>query len=131
MLELSEGVTQEKIDELINRAKTIDPESMEYHPDQDQLLKDLQRAQDLLNDINLSDNIKILDSGIRNQGQTIGQSNNYQALGVAVKPGDKVNIYIGSSRKDTKFNLAITQHNGESSTGYQVYNQKLSVGKMK
>ena len=53
MLELSEGVTQEKIDELINRAKTIDPESMEYHPDQDQLLKDLQRAQDLLNDINL------------------------------------------------------------------------------
>lgn len=84
MLELSEGVTQEKIDELINRAKTIDPESMEYHPDQDQLLKDLQRAQDLLNDINLSDNIKILDSGIRNQGQTIGQSNNYQALGVAV-----------------------------------------------
>ena len=129
MLELSEGVTQEKIDELINRAKTIDPESMEYHPDQDQLLKDLQRAQDLLNDINLSDNIKILDSGIRNQGQTIGQSNNYQALGVAVKPGDKVNIYIGSSRKDTKFNLAITQHNGESSTGYQVYNQKLSVGK--
>ena len=56
MLELSEGVTQEKIDELINRAKTIDPESMEYHPDQDQLLKDLQRAQDLLNDINLSDN---------------------------------------------------------------------------
>ena len=77
---------------------------MEYHPDQDQLLKDLQRAQDLLNDINLSDNIKILDSGIRNQGQTIGQSNNYQALGVAVKPGDKVNMYIGSSRKDTKFN---------------------------
>ena len=129
MLELSEGVTQEKIDELTKKAKTIDPGAMEYHPDQEQILEDLQRAQDLLNDINLNDNIKILDSGIRNQGQTIGQSNNYQALGVAVKPGDKVNIYIGSSRKDTKFNLAITQHNGESDTGYQVYNQKLSVGK--
>lgn len=129
MLELSEGVTQEKIDELTNRARTIDPESMEYHPDQKQILEDLQRAQDLLDDVNLNDNIKILDSGIRNQGQTIGQSNNYQALGVAVKPGDKVNIYIGSNRKDTKFNLAITQHNGESGTSHQVYDQKLSVGK--
>ncbi|MBQ3422948.1 MAG: hypothetical protein IJH34_15125, partial [Romboutsia sp.] len=105
MLELNEDVTQEKIDELTTRAKTIDSKAMEYHPDQQQILEDLQRAQDLLDDVNLNDNIKILDSGIRNQGNTIGQSNNYQALGVAVKPGDKVNIYIGSDRKDTTFNL--------------------------
>ena len=43
-VKISRGV--KKIDELINRAKTIDPESMEYHPDQDQVLKDLQRAKD-------------------------------------------------------------------------------------
>ena len=129
MLELSDGVTQEKIDELVKRAKTIDPVNMEYHPNQTQILSDLQRAQDLLNDINLNDKIITLDPGIRNDGKTIGQSNSSQALGVAVKPGDKVNIYIGSSRKDTKFTLKISQHYGESGTAVQTYSQKLSVGK--
>ncbi|MBS5950526.1 MAG: M60 family metallopeptidase [Clostridium sp.] len=134
MLELNDDVTQERIDELIKRANTIDSASMEYHPKQEQLLADLKRAQDLFNDIKLSDNIKTLDVGIRNNtsndgGHTIGQSNDYQALGVAVKPGDTVNIYIGSSRKDTKFKLAITQHNGESGTYIKEYNQLLTVGK--
>ena len=129
MLELSEGVTQAKIDELVKRANTIDPVNMVYHPNQTQILSDLQRAQDLLNDINLNDKIITLDPGIRNDGKTIGQANASQALGVAVKPGDKVNIYIGSSRKDTKFTLKITQHYGESGTAVQTYSQKLSVGK--
>ena len=134
MLELNDDVTQERIDELIKRANTIDSASMEYHPKQEQLLADLKRAQDLYNDIKLSDNIKILDVGIRNNtasdgGNTIGQANDYQALGVAVKPGDTVNIYIGSSRKDTKFKLAITQHNGESGTYIKEYDKLLSVGK--
>lgn len=129
MLELSDDVTQEQIDELVTRANTIDPVNMEYHPNQAQILSDLQRAQDLLNDAKLSDNIKSLDVGIRNAGKTIGQSNDYQALGVAVKPGDKVTIYIGSSRKDTQFKLAITQHNAESGTAVQTYSQNLVVGK--
>ena len=131
MLELSDGVTQEKIDELVKRANAIDPASMEYHPNQAVILENLQRAQDLLDDIKLSDKIINLDSEIRNTGtkNTIGQSNNYQALGVAVKPGDKVNIYIGSKNKNTKFNLAITQHYAESGTAVQTYTQKLSVGK--
>ena len=129
MLELVEGVTQEQIDALVKRANTIDSNSMEYHPEQKQVLEDLQRAQDLLNDVKLSDNIKSLDVGIRNEGKTIGQSNNYQALGVAVKPGDKVTIYIGSDRANTLFNLAITQHYAESGTAVQTYNQQLVVGK--
>lgn len=129
-LELSETVTQEIIDDLIKRVNTIDSVTMEYHPKQDQLLSDLERAQQLLSDVQLSDNIKELDSEIRNTvGKTIGQSNNYQALGVAVKPGDKVNIYIGSANKNTKFELAITQFNGESGTAYQTYSEKLTVGK--
>ena len=129
MLELNDDVTQEQIDSLVKRANTIDPINMEYHPNQEQILSDLQRAQDLLYDINLSDKIITLDPGIRNEGNTIGQANSSQALGVAVKPGDKVNIYIGSARKDTKFTLKITQHYGESSTAVQTYSQKLSVGK--
>ena len=86
-LELSEGVTQERIDELTARAKTIDSKAMEYHPDQEQLLKDLQRAQDLLDDVKLNDRIVILDPTIHNINvkNPIGQTNHYQALGVAVK----------------------------------------------
>lgn len=128
-LELNDDVTQEKIDDLVKRANTIDPINMEYHPSQTQILSDLQRAQDLLDDVKLSDKIINLDSEIRNTQNTIGQSNNYQALGVAVRPGDKVNIYIGSENKNTKFNLAITQHYAESGTAVQTYSQQLSVGK--
>ena len=133
MLELSDDVTQEKIDELVKRANTIDPVNMEYHPNQTQILSNLERAQDLFNDINLNDNIKVIDPTISNywSSQKIGQSNDWQALGIAVKPGDKVTIYIGSDRADklTEFDLAITQHYGESGTAYQVYDQKLKIGK--
>ncbi|MBE6072592.1 MAG: hypothetical protein E7208_11635 [Clostridium butyricum] len=128
-LSIQDDVNQEMIDELTKRAKTIDPINMEYHFNQKEILEDLQRAQDLLNDVKLSDRILKLDTGITNQGQTIGQSNNWQALGVAVKPGDKVTVYIGSERKDTKFNLAITQHYGESGSYITNWNQKLTVGK--
>ena len=49
----------------------------------------------------LHDDIITLDSTIHNIAHlnTIGQTNNYQSLGVAVKPGDKVNIYIGSPNR--------------------------------
>ena len=134
MLELNENVTQEKIDELTKRANTIDPVNMVYHPNQSQIISDLQRAQDLLDDINLNDDIKILDPDISNHWRNtnnIGQSNDWQALGVAVKPGDSVNIYIGSDRKakDTEFELAINQYNGETATAYKVYKQSLKIGK--
>ena len=129
-LSLKDDVNQEIIDDLTNRANTIDPINLEYHPNQSEILKNLQRAQDLLNDISLKDEIITLDSTIHNLApqNTIGQINNYQALGVAVKPGDKVTIYIGSERKDTKFDLVLTQFNAESGTAYKVINT-LSVGK--
>lgn len=130
-LSLKENVDQKLVDELITRANTEDPINKEYHPNKDEILKNLQRAQDLLNDKALNDEIITLDSTIHNVGKqnTIGQSNNYQALGVAVKPGDKVNIYIGSpDRKDTKFDLVLTQFNAESGTAYKVI-KELSIGK--
>ena len=126
-LSLKDYVNQEIIDELTKRAKTIDPINLEYHPNQDKILEDLNRAQDLLNDVLLNDKIITLDSTIHNLApqNTIGQINNYQSLGVAVKPGDKVTIYIGSERKDTKFDLVLTQFNAESGTAYKVINTLL------
>lgn len=130
-LELKDDVNQGMLDELTKRANTIDPINLEYHPNQSEILKDLQRAQDLLDDVMLKDEIITLDSKIHNLApqNTIGQTNNYQSLGVAVKPGDKVNIYIGSpDRKDTKFDLVLTQFNAESGTAYKVI-KELSIGK--
>ncbi len=134
-LSIKDTVNQELIDSLRARAKTIDPISLEYHPNQKKILEDLQRAEDLLNEVSLDDEILTLDSSIYNLSNydnpqnTIGQSNDYQSLGVAVKPGDKVTIYIGSDRTDTKFNLAITQFNAESGTAFKVIEQELKVGK--
>lgn len=129
-LSIKDNVTQEIIDELTTKAKTIDPINLEYHPNQTKILQDLKRAQDLLNEISLNDEIITLDSSIYNIGtqNKIGQTNDYQALGVAVKPGDKVTIYIGSDRTDTKFNLALTQFNAESGTAIKVIGE-LKVGK--
>ncbi|MBE6054764.1 MAG: hypothetical protein E7212_12840 [Clostridium sartagoforme] len=129
-LSIKDDVTYEMIAELKKRVKTIDSINLEYHENQSEILSDLKRAEDLLNDVQLNDKIITLDSSIHNLGlqNTIGQSNNYQFLGVAVKPGDKVNIYIGSERKDTKFDLVLTQFNAESGTAYKVI-QELTVGK--
>ena len=38
-LVLNDEVTQETIDELMTRAKTIDPASLEYHPSQESILE--------------------------------------------------------------------------------------------
>lgn len=130
-LSLNDGVTQERVDELTKRVNTIDPINLEYHPNKDEILKNLQRAQDLLNEVSLQDEIITLDSTIYNIGaqNTIGQTNNYQSLGVAVKPGDKVTLYIGSpNRSDTKFDLVLTQFNAESGTAYKVI-KELKIGK--
>lgn len=129
MIELNEWVTEDIINNLENRANTKDPIADEYHPNRENILKNIQRAKDLIEDSNIKDKILTLDPMIRNQGNTIGQGNNWQALGVAVKQGDKVNIYIGSDRQDTKFNLAITQHYGESGSYIKTYHEKLKVGK--
>lgn len=130
-LVLNDGVTQQMVDDLTTRANTIDPINLEYHPNKDEILKNLQRAQDLLNEVSLQDKIITLDSTIYNIGaqNTIGQTNNYQSLGVAVKPGDKVTLYIGSpNRSDTKFDLVLTQFNAESGTAYKVI-KELKIGK--
>ena len=130
-LSLNNDVTQTMVDELVKRANTIDPINLEYHPNKEEILKNLQRAQDLLNDVLLQDEIITLDSTIHNLApqNTIGQTNNYQSLGVAVKPGDKVTLYIGSpNRSDTKFDLVLTQFNAESGTAYKVI-KELKIGK--
>ncbi len=131
-LTLKETVNKEQIDKLRERANTVDEASGEYHPQKDDILKDLERAEQLLNDKNLDDELISIDPNISNHwgGNKLGQSNDWQALGVAVRPGDKINIYIGKDGfENTTFQLGISQHYGESSSAIQTYSQELKVGK--
>lgn len=117
-LVLNEEVTQETIDELITRAKTIDPVSLEYHPNQENILEDLEMAQNLLNDANLSNDIITLDASILDYSPNLGQANSWQSLGVAVKPGDNISIYVGTEegRSHSEFEVLFTQNYAESGT---------------
>lgn len=117
-LVLNDDVTQETIDKLVTRAKTIDPVSLEYHPNQKGILEELEMAQNLLNDANLNKEVITLDASIVNSAPNLGQGNAWQSLGVAVKPGDEISIYVGteSGREHSKFEVLFTQNYAESGT---------------
>lgn len=115
-LVLNDEVTQETIDELMTRAKTIDPVSLEYHPNQESILEDLEMAQNLLNDANLNKDVLTLDASILDYSPNLGQGNSWQSLGVAVKPGDNISIYVGTEagREHSQFEVLFTQNYAES-----------------
>lgn len=132
-LTIKDTVTQGTIDALRLRANTRDEVSREYHPQREDILVAIQRAEDILQDKDLKDELIPIDAKISNHwpGNNLGQSNDWQSLGVAVKPGDKINIYIGKTGgyQNTTFQLGISQHFGESNTAIQTYSQELKVGK--
>lgn len=115
---LSEGVTQEKIDELRERANTIEPVSLEYHPNRENILEELKLAEGILNDTELNSKVIELDSTIVNNNPTLGQANAWQSLGIVAKPGDELTFYVGTeaSRPNTKYEVLFTQNYAESGT---------------
>ena len=117
-LVLKDDVTQEKIDELVERAKTIDPVSLEYHPNQENILDELEMAQKILNDVNLDKEVINLDSTIVTNSPNLGQGNAWQSLGIVEKPGDTINLYVGTEegREHTKYEVLFTQNYAESGT---------------
>lgn len=112
-LRKSTNVTQSEIDNLRERLNTVDPVSKEYHPDRDTLLKELQLAEDLLNDKEVSEKVITIDPLINKSGVNTGYNNDWQALGFSAKAGDTINVYLASS-ENRNINLAYEQHYGES-----------------
>ena len=121
-LKLKDDVTQEKINTLVDRVNTKDAGSNEYHPDRDTLLKELENAQKLFDDKDVSVNIKPLDASIRtdNVGPSLGMENSYQALGAVARPNainaekkKKIVVYMGSSDKNTTVDIAFIQNYGQ------------------
>ena len=117
-LVLKDEVNQAKIDELVERAKAIDPVSLEYHPNQKNILDELEIAQKILDDVNLNKEVLTIDGSILDFSPNLGQANAWQSLGVVAKPGETINIYVGTEqgRAHTKYEVLFTQNYAESGT---------------
>lgn len=130
-VEFLNNVYQEIIDELVTREKTMDPISLEYHPNQERILEELEMAQNLLNDENISKGVINIDVSILNDSLNLGQVNTWQSLGLAVKPGDNISIYVGTKvgREHSEFEVLFTQNYAESES-WNSKITKIGVGKM-
>ena len=95
LIELNDNVTQDKVNELRERANTSDVVSGEYHPNQSIILDELKLAEDILNDENISKNTFTVNQNISNSGNNLGLSNDYQALGYTAKAGEEIVVYVG------------------------------------
>ncbi len=119
-IDLKDDVTQDQIDALVTRANTPDSVSGDYHPNQETILKELQLAQDLLNDQNISQEVITLDASIRDNGAAIGMSNAWQSLGAVARPSTDENdqqktisVYMGSSDANTQVEISFLQAYGQ------------------
>ncbi|MBS5985283.1 M60 family metallopeptidase [Clostridium sp.] len=126
LIELNDNVTQDKVNELRERANTSDVVSGEYHPNQSIILDELKLAEDILNDENISKNTFTVNQNISNSGNNLGLSNDYQALGYTAKAGEEIVVYVGTEGNVLP-ELAFTQHYGES--GKFINTVKLKKGK--
>lgn len=121
-LVLKDTVTQDMLDELAERLNTPDPICGEYHPEKSVLEKELDIAQKLFNDKEVSEKITTLDASIRtdNEGPSLGMENSYQSLGSVARPSvdddgtaKQIAVYMGSSDPNTKVDIVFLQNYGQ------------------
>ncbi|MDD6794924.1 MAG: M60 family metallopeptidase [Clostridiaceae bacterium] len=122
-IDITEDVNQEVIDELRERANTKCEVSNEYHPERDTLLKEIQYAEDILNDKEISEKIFTVNQNISNAGNNLGMANDWQALGLSAKSGEEIVVYVGT-KGNVLPQLVFTQHYGESGSYHKTVNLK-------
>lgn len=112
-VELADGVTEDRIKELEDRANTVDEVSKEYHPNKEVILRDLDYARQILNDTNISEVI-LVDQTINNgKNGHLGFSytlNDLQPLGIVANAGDQIAVYVGAASNNTNLELVCTQY---------------------
>ena len=117
---LREDVTQAAIDALRVKVNTIDEVSGEYNPDREILERELQTAEEILNNKALYAPVEI-HSGITTNdvNRGFGGLNAWQPLGVTAAAGEELLIYVGHNSKktgeNTNLQLVATQYFSESS----------------
>ncbi|MDB8553733.1 M60 family metallopeptidase [Turicibacter sanguinis] len=116
---LKDTVTQYQIDSLVERVNTPDSVSGEYHPNKATILKELELAQQLLDEQSLSERVVTLDASLRDGDGAIGITNTWQALGFVARPSvdenkqsEKISVYLGSSDQNTRVEIAFLQAYG-------------------
>ncbi len=114
-IELKSDVTQDKINQLKERADVKDNE--EYNPYREAILNDLKYAEDILNDkavqdvITLNPNISNSYNGHLKFAMTI---NDYQPLGIVARPGEQLTVYVGTKANYVNAELVFTQYHAEA-----------------
>ncbi len=121
---LRSDVTKKTIEGLRARINTKEAESGEYHPDREMLLRELQTAEDILND-KPSESVRI-HSGIttKDVNRGFGGLNAWQPIGITAASGDEITVYAGHGSKrtgdSTQLQLVATQYHSESSPMFKV-----------
>ncbi len=128
-VELNSDVTLETIETLELRADTVDEVSGEYHWNREVILRDLDYAKKILNDEAINDTF-VLDSKVSNANDShLGFAmsiSDLQPLGVAVRAGDTISVYVGSSTNQMP-ELVFTQYYAEANS-WRVSSQKIVKG---
>lgn len=133
-VELKDGVNQKAIDSLRAELDEKDPESGELHPNREALLKELENAEQILND-ELPSNIIEIHNGVTmaadNHLKFQGGLNAWQPIGITARPGEQLTIYVGGRGKkvgqNTNLRLVATQYYSEGNRVYRNV-QKLKAG---
>lgn len=121
-LVIKDTVTQPMLDKLFERLNTPDPISNEYHPDKEVLTKELEVAQKLFNDKEVSEKITKLDASIRTDktGPSLGMENSWQSLGSVARPNaansedsKRIVVYMGSTDPNTRVDISFLQTYGQ------------------
>ena len=142
-LTLKDDVTQEKIDALRKKLKTVDPKTGELHPDREFLTTELDTAEKILKDADsLVKPVEVynkLTSNTSKGGKAVnyGGLNAWQPLGVSAAAGSEVTVYVGSTQsnpfsstigQETNLRLVCTQYNSESNSVVLKTSEKLKIG---
>lgn len=98
-LELVEGVNEAQIAALEKRVNTKETVSDEYHPNRTALLNELDYARQILNDKKIQDVITVDQkiSTSRNSHLGFSSLSDLQPLGVSVKAGEQITVYVGTT----------------------------------
>lgn len=131
--ELKPEVTMDTINELEKRINTVDPVSKEYHPDKENLERELQTAKDILLDGNLGRTVEVHNTiNTKDVGRGFGGLNAWQPLGVTAAAGEEISVYVGHNTKrtgdSTNLQLVSTQYHSEAASMFKVV-ATLKVGK--
>ncbi len=136
-IQLNENVTEDMINGFRKELDEKDDESGELHPERDNLLIELDYAQQLLETKGLNDIIHIdtkvsakLDNGFDDFAMPL---TDLQPIGVAAETGKELVIYLGSAtdarNTNTSLKLVATQMHNDSSFGWSKDITTLKAGR--